>query len=191
MAFENEKKQAIDKMRSGDKSRKGSVDARISRLVDAINADDDYYTTSSCSGRIIILTYPGSRKDVKWLYVTHETADASEIIEKLSNIPTDQVWFKQESFILHVAARDMKSAQKLIALCKSHGLKRAGIYSVSKKITIEIIYHLGFETPISKEGKLIVPTDFISELTSIANLNMKSNWDKIDEITRSLGSIGK
>ena len=39
-----------------DLSRKGSVDQPIIGLVDHINALDQYYTTSSCSGRIIVFT---------------------------------------------------------------------------------------------------------------------------------------
>ena len=39
-----------------DLSRKGSVDQPIIGLVDHINSLDQYYTTSSCSGRIIVFS---------------------------------------------------------------------------------------------------------------------------------------
>jgi len=39
-----------------DKSRKGSIDARILSLVDLINSTHDFFTTSTCSGRIILFT---------------------------------------------------------------------------------------------------------------------------------------
>lgn len=39
-----------------DKSRKGSVDDRIKDLVCLINSTDDFFTTSTCSGRIILFT---------------------------------------------------------------------------------------------------------------------------------------
>lgn len=38
-----------------DLSRKGSVDAPVEDLVKLINAQKDLFTTSSCSGRIIIV----------------------------------------------------------------------------------------------------------------------------------------
>lgn len=38
-----------------DLSRKGSVDEPIVELVDFINSLDNYFTTSSCSGRIVVL----------------------------------------------------------------------------------------------------------------------------------------
>lgn len=37
-----------------DLSRKGSIDAPIQDLVGCLNASDHYYTTSSCSGRIVL-----------------------------------------------------------------------------------------------------------------------------------------
>jgi tRNA wybutosine-synthesizing protein 3 len=36
-----------------DASRKSSIDSRIVELVNAINTSDNYFTTSSCSGRFI------------------------------------------------------------------------------------------------------------------------------------------
>ena len=39
-----------------DLSRKGCVDEAIVSLVEYINARDQYYTTSSCSGRIIVFS---------------------------------------------------------------------------------------------------------------------------------------
>ena len=50
--FDREKARVLDK---ADLSRKGSVDAPIRHLVEAINAHPHYYTTSSCSGRSVVL----------------------------------------------------------------------------------------------------------------------------------------
>jgi len=40
-----------------DKSRKGSVDQQILELVTAINLHPDFFTTSSCSGRAILIAH--------------------------------------------------------------------------------------------------------------------------------------
>lgn len=39
-----------------DNSRKGNVDGRIIELVDFINQLEDFFTTSSCSGRLALLS---------------------------------------------------------------------------------------------------------------------------------------
>lgn len=49
--FEKQKAQALNGV---DLSRKGSVDVPIQPLIEFLNSDSDYFTTSSCSGRIIV-----------------------------------------------------------------------------------------------------------------------------------------
>lgn len=66
--FQQEKKEALSK----DKSKKGSVDELMKPILDKINLLPDYYTASSCSGRIMLSRY-GSRKDeTEWLFVSHD-----------------------------------------------------------------------------------------------------------------------
>lgn len=48
------KKNALLKLQKCDKSPKGSLDIPIADLVNFINNQNDYVTTSSCSGRISI-----------------------------------------------------------------------------------------------------------------------------------------
>lgn len=70
-----------------DKSPKGFIDAPILDLMHVINSHPDYYTTSSCSGRVALYC-EGVEKDVElvgdpnaiekttkggqWLYVSHD-----------------------------------------------------------------------------------------------------------------------
>ena len=54
--FDREKVRVLEK---ADLSRKGSVDAPIRELVEHINTQDDYYTTSSCSGRTVVFCEVG------------------------------------------------------------------------------------------------------------------------------------
>ena len=68
MGFDNEKKNTLSKL---DKSTKGSIDEPILPVLDLINDMEDYYTTSSCSGRIMIFE-PSGQRHVDWLHVTHE-----------------------------------------------------------------------------------------------------------------------
>lgn len=45
------KKQSLKRL---DASKKGSVDEGISQLVSVVNSREEFFTTSSCSGRIIL-----------------------------------------------------------------------------------------------------------------------------------------
>ena len=52
MDFEKQKKDVLSKI---DKSKKGSVDEGIKAVLDILNSKPAYFTTSSCSGRIVII----------------------------------------------------------------------------------------------------------------------------------------
>lgn len=55
--FDDEKKQYMEKLSADndpDRSRAGKADAPIIPLLDMINSKKDFFTTSSCAGRIII-----------------------------------------------------------------------------------------------------------------------------------------
>lgn len=49
--FDRDKERALSGV---DLSRKGSIDEKIHALVALLNTSTDFFTTSSCSGRIII-----------------------------------------------------------------------------------------------------------------------------------------
>ena len=138
MKFDKEKKDCLNKI---DKSKKGLVDKEIKQLVDHINSLPDYYTTSSCSGRILLIKRPKSGKkcDVEFLFSKHGKVDFNEIKNKLKNTPEEDLWFRQESMILHVACRTIENAQKILDLSTLAGFKHSGIITTRKKIVVEII----------------------------------------------------
>ncbi|XRB21694.1 tRNA wybutosine-synthesizing protein 2/3/4 [Pseudoscourfieldia marina] len=56
-----------------DKSPQGLIDARISSLLFAINASDDAFSLSSCSGRVAV------RFHNEWTFVSHDPVDVATI----------------------------------------------------------------------------------------------------------------
>ncbi|HLD18698.1 MAG TPA: hypothetical protein VJB90_01685, partial [Candidatus Nanoarchaeia archaeon] len=98
-SFENEKKQALNKK---DKSRKQSVDEKIKDLLKIINANQNYYTTSSCAGRILLITLGKKKQNTKWIFTSHNKIRFIEISDYLKKLPKEKVYFRQEAFILHV-----------------------------------------------------------------------------------------
>lgn len=88
-SFESRKHQVVSSLvetldaERRDKSPKGFIDAPILNLIHIINRHRDYYTTSSCSGRIAIYcegleeqeNLEKTTKGGKWLYVSHDPVD--------------------------------------------------------------------------------------------------------------------
>jgi tRNA wybutosine-synthesizing protein 3 len=185
MSFDLDKKNALTKI---DKSKKGEIDKPIKKLVDIINKKQDYYTSSSCSGRIILFSKPksGKKQDTKWLFVSHEKANFSQL-KKQINPTKDQLWLRQESFILHVCCRTLEDAKKLLNLCEKAGLKRAGIHSL-KKIMVEIINTPYLNTIIGEKNEILVSDRFLKAWLNQANINMEKNIVKIDNLSKKITS---
>jgi tRNA wybutosine-synthesizing protein 3 len=178
MSFELDKKNCLNKV---DKSKKGHIDKKISKLVELINNKEEYFTTSSCSGRIMIYTRSNIKNKSKWIFVSHNKIKFDEInFKEIKKLKLNEIWFKQESFILHLRAKDLQSAEKLLKNAREIGLKKSGLKTISKNINIEIFYHLNFDIPI-KVNNQFIDENFFKEIIIIANKNLNLNLKKIKE----------
>jgi len=176
--FDQQKKTTLNK---ADCSKKGNVDEQIVPLLDKLNSNKDFYTTSSCAGRIVVLKQPdsGKKKDYDWLYVTHELADYNSI---KNSIESDSIlWLRMEPFIIHIVARNMEKADWLLKKCRLLGLKHSGILSIGKRIIIEIVGNERMDCPISA-----VPDDFLKILVNEANNKLQVNRDKLKKLQDGL-----
>ncbi|KAJ8793446.1 hypothetical protein J1605_019280 [Eschrichtius robustus] len=89
--FRKWKAQCLSK---ADLSRKGSVDEDVVELVQLLNGREQFFTTSSCAGRIILLDQ----------IVALKKANGDAIL-------------KFEPLVLHVQCRQLQDAQILVKFC--------------------------------------------------------------------------
>jgi len=188
MTFDSEKEIFLKKV---DKSAKGDIDASISELCKKLNSKDNYYTTSSCSGRIVLLQLATSqlKKNSKWLYVSHDEVQQKDLQNKLIDLPQEEVWFKYEPFILHVASRTTQDAREFLTRVRDLGFKRSGIISIGSKIMVEVIGTERIETIISKENQLLVSPTYINLLVDSSNIKLRKNLDQIKQITEQIKAL--
>ncbi|MCF7872122.1 hypothetical protein K9L97_03745 [Candidatus Woesearchaeota archaeon] len=177
-AFDHTKKMMLEKLYKPDKSFKGDVDLKAVPVIEAVNRKINYYTTSSCSGRIsLFFEAESGRKDESgWHFVEHRTVTAAEILYALKNIPKESLWFRQEAPIFHIACRSDLHAKKLLELCRNLGLKHSGVIgSSNKRIMVEIIFNNKMDVPIAKNCELFVDDKFVRFLVKQANERFEKN----------------
>ena len=83
--FDQRKAKILEDLRSDepDHSPKGEVDEKVLKLLELINNQDDYVTTSSCSGRAVVFLSAVKEKHKhnddeqkgRWLMITHSPLD--------------------------------------------------------------------------------------------------------------------
>lgn len=202
MTFEQDKERTLKKMVSNDQSNKGSMDKPIKKLLDVINRIKDFYTTSSCSGRIILIRIPksGKKREAEFLYRTHSKAKVKDVMEVLKKITetkvsevqskseqtTDSVWFRQEAAILHVAARTLEDASKLLRTARVIGFKRSGIFEIKKHVIMELMATEKMEVIVAKDGKVLVDEGYVRILVEEGNKKMEGTWEKLKQLEHKI-----
>lgn len=186
MDFAEEKQAFLEKE---DRSLKGSIDGHIKGLCELINSKDAFYTTSSCSGRIVLLKMPHNAKknETEWLFVSHDEVGEYALASELSDLPVEDVWFRFEPLIIHVACNSIEDAERLLASVHGAGMKRAGVVSLGRRIIVEIIGNEMIDALVAREGKLLVNESYVSELVRSANEKLKKNWGNIERMREVLG----
>ncbi len=178
MTFPNEKKMYLSKQ---DKSRKGDIDEKVIPLLKVINAQDNYYTTSSCSGRVYLWTGSGKKNETEWLKVSHDLIDESFFDIKLL---TGVVWLRAEPFILHVACKDLETANKLLEKARQI-YKKSCILSASNKILVEIKGSELVEMPLYLDGKLLYSGDLFW-LMELVNGKLQRMWEGMEKLRKKM-----
>ena len=189
MGFDKEKKEFLAKK---DKSRKGGIDIKIKKLVAKINSLEDFFTTSSCSGRFLLLAHDKSgRKDkIEWLFSNHDKINFNKIKNSLDRLPINDVWFRLQPAILHVACKNSEKTRKFLNLARDIGFRRSGIISLGKsKLMLELISTEKIETIISKNKKLLVDENYFKILVSEGNKKLEKTWEKIDKLYCDLKNL--
>jgi tRNA wybutosine-synthesizing protein 3 len=178
--FEQRKNSMLKK---SDKSSKGNWDSRIIKLCDCINKKENYYSTSSCSGRVILMKDVNKKERNLFLRVSHNLIKGN-FFENIKLDKKNDLKFKFEPFIIHVACEDLEGAEKLIQVGLKVGFKQVGIISLGKNIIVEIKGSEKIEFPFSKKGEVLVKEEFLREVVKKSNLYFKKSWDRIDKLDK-------
>lgn len=180
--FQIQKQSYMDKLYKPDRSKKGNVDEHIKDLINTINNHENYYTTSSCSGRVNLMTVAksGIKKDHEWIYMTHDTPDENEAWNSLQKYaesnPDEDVWIRSQPTILHVCAKDIESAQIMMDIMIGIGYKRTGIRATKKRIIIESLGPEFVDAPVYINQKIIVTKEYFDELINQSKIKMNKVW---------------
>lgn|SRR3989338_5029477 len=180
MTFENEKKTFLAKL---DKSKKGDIDTRAIPLITTINAKKDFYTTSSCSGRVYLWQGTGKKNETQWLSVSHDPIDPSFFQSKEPGL----IWLRYEAFIMHVACRDLAKANQLLQIARTI-YKKSSILSASNKIIVELHASQFIEMPLYQNHELLFSGN-LQWLTDIINTKLQENWQQIELLRKKIEKI--
>jgi len=176
----------------------GEVDEDIIELLELFNELPFLYTTSSCSGRIMLIDIPKSqrkeesRRLVRW----HRPVRFDELWELVRNyMPQGVLWFKQEAFIVAFAVCNMAWASYFIRLARLLGFKESGIRSINLRaghIIMDITSTEKMHIPIAVAGKgLLISEEYAQDMLNIANKLLLRTKSRLVLLTNVIKEIVK
>jgi len=167
--FLRHKKIALAKLQSA--KEENLVDKGVLNVLSLINQLDDYYTSSSCAGRVLLLELPsiGDKKNAVFLGKWHRKIEPGEILNSSEKASKGFLWLLAQSPIIHIGARTADAADKMLKLAMSAGFKHSGLKSFDKKIVVEVVSTERLDAPVGKDGKLFCDNEYLNLLVEICN----------------------
>jgi len=158
------------------------VDKKIIPILDIINNSDNYFTTSSCFGRIVVLQIPniGNKKEAEFLGKWHREINLEDIKNSLEKFNDGQLWLLAQSPIIHIIAKTIEDAEKILKLAFSCGFKNSGIRSIGKRIVVEICSTERLDAPIGYKGNIFCNDDYLDFLVKISNQIINKSTNKLN-----------
>lgn len=178
--FEKEKKQFLKKV---DKSLKGKTDKAIMPLINLINSTNNFYTTSSCAGRILLMKEEGMKQKNVFFDVWHEKinfAEAKKTIEESAKKYPGIIYLKQEPCILHVACKNLFDALRIVSMARAAGWKKSGI--ISKRFMTELVSTEMLVAPVAEKGMPLVDNSYLKILVREVNSKLFRTRGKIKNL---------
>lgn len=175
--FEARKKAFVDRLER--EALQVRVDGDVLPLLRLLNQHPDIYTTSSCSGRIMVAeavrpSYSkgrGFRPVARW----HHPVPPELVAEAVAQL--DNAWLMVRGAILHLATADAKTAYRLVEIGRGTGHKHSGIIAMNRGgIFVEILGEERLDIPLRRNGAAVtdvaVAVDMANKTLVLAKLRL-------------------
>jgi tRNA wybutosine-synthesizing protein 3 len=181
-----------------EKMNAGKIDSNILEILQIINSYDDFYTSSSCSGRIQLISLPkfgdkvGSEVLGKW----HDPVDFRELDEAIKKWDGKNfLMMLVQSPVVHVVCRSLEAAVKLRNIADASGFKYSTIRSIQTNSTkdeeqmniiVEILSTERMDIPLGQNGKLYPTEEYMQFNLKLAIQCMMRSKGKLERLRNNL-----
>ena len=195
--FEKQKKRALEKLRIG------GADEEIVGIIEKINSFEGFFTTSSCSGRIVLISIPeiGAKRAAKFIGKWHRPPVSREEVQEAIKLKwregiteEREIWLLSQSPILHVACRDLEKAKLLLKIAIESGFKYSSIKAIANaegngKVIVEIVSTERMDVPLGKDGVMFCSEGYMDFILSKANFMLERGKGKLKRFYSGLEEL--
>ena len=184
--FQQAKKMAMKSLQKA--LEEGRIDEKVMPLLALLNGMDDFFTTSSCSGRIVVMEIPsvGRKKEAHFLGKWHREVSVEEVRKAMEKYKQGEAWLLLQSPIFHISTLSMEKAKKLLRIALQSGFKNSGIKSFNGRVVVEICSTERLDFLLAKNGKMIC--NELNEMVKSANAMMERIGEKLKRLEKNISN---
>jgi len=166
------------------------ADKLIIPLCSFINSLPEFFSSSSCAGRIMLLKTDAkeSKREAAFHAKWHRKVKQPELMREIGKkTGSPELWLKQEPFILHLGTNNLANANRLLQCCRKAGIKRAGIMvAEEEKFILEIIGTQNLALPVKKKNNILAEEKYLKFVLEKANAKLERNYALLKKFEKTL-----
>ncbi len=188
--FTDKKERALRLLTSAKKE--GKVDLGVEKILDLLNLIPEYYTTSSCSGRVVLLSVPdlGDKKNAsflnKWHVPSVKIEDLKTSLERYDS--KNMVFLQMQAPIFHVCCCSVDAADTLVKIGYRAGLKNSSIKRFSSPYLVELNGTERMDVPLCAAGKSYWDLAYLEFLCELSTKMLKRSATLLNQLYGLLDS---
>ena len=171
---------------------RGRVDLDLLPILSLLNSSPNYYTTSSCSGRIQVAStrIPGEKFKMIVIAKWHRPISVQELEGLLRFAAYPDIWLSVQGPILHVACKTMKDAVKLVNMARDSGFKHSGIQGVGRtRVMVEVLSAERVEAPLRLNGVEALNSEILEEFVARINEVLLKGKSRLRRLATALEPV--
>ena len=184
------------KTRALARLQRSGADDDVAGILQQINARADYYTTSSCSGRIVLILVPeiGAKREARFIAKWHRAVEREEVLAALEEAPfaDGELWLLAQSPIMHVACRTVEKAGVLLRLALDAGFKYSGMKGIASdtgSVVVEMLSTERMDVPVASRGAVLVDEAYVDFIVTKANFVLHRGKEKLKRFELRLNEL--
>ncbi len=167
------------------------VDEQILTILTRINALSQYYTLSSCSGRILLLQIPrlGDKRHAEFLGRWHQMTTVEEMTAAAAQATEGVLWLLGQSPIMHIGADSLQAAEAMVKAGNAAGFKNSAIRSLGKRVIVEVASTERLDIPLGRDGVLFCSNTYLALLVDLGNEILCRSGEKLSRFYTVLHTL--
>jgi len=186
----------VAKARALARLQRSGADEGIAGILQKINARADYYTTSSCSGRIALILLPeiGAKREARFIGKWHRPVVSGEVLAVMVDAPfaEGELWLLAQPPIIHVACRSVAKAEALLRLALDAGFKYSGMKGIARATGIAVVEIFSTErmdVPVASRDAVLVDEAYMGFIVTKANFLLHRGTEKLKRFELQLNKL--